>query len=197
MAREQRLTSEAVETFSAVGGALTGTAITLAAGPFVGSASGEAVARVLLRVGHEVEQRFFAPRQGRRIEQALEAATEASQRALQAGEEIRSDGFFDHSAAGDASPAEELLEGVLRTAADEWEQRKVAYTGRMFASVSFDSSVSPSQANYLLKLVDRLTYQQVVLLASGKQHKTEAGHISRRRNRQGSGALRAAVIRLR
>jgi hypothetical protein len=35
----------------------------------------------------------------------------------------------------------------------------------MFATVSFDPSISPSDANYLLKLTDRLTYQQLVLLS--------------------------------
>jgi hypothetical protein len=157
--------SEVVETISAVGGALAGTAVALVAGPFVGSASGEAVARVLLRVGHEVEQRFLAPRQQRRVDQALQAATEAARNELDAGKEIRADGFFDQPSPDDPSPAGEVLEGVLRTAADEWEQRKVPYIGRMFATVSFDPSISPSDANYLLKLADRLTYQQVVLLA--------------------------------
>lgn len=51
--------SEVVETVSAVGGALAGTALTLVAGPFVGSASGEAVARVLAHVGFEIQQRFL------------------------------------------------------------------------------------------------------------------------------------------
>jgi len=59
--------SDMVETVSAVGGALAGTALTLAAGPFVGSASGEAVARVLARVASAIEQRFFAPRQQQRL----------------------------------------------------------------------------------------------------------------------------------
>ena len=39
------------------------------------------------------------------------------------------------------------------------------YLGRIFATASFDPSVSPADASYLLKLADRLTYQQVVLLA--------------------------------
>jgi hypothetical protein len=165
-AREERPeASEAVETASAIGGALAGTALTLLAGPFVGSASGEAVARVLLRVGFEIERRFLAPRQERRIGEAYKAAADGIARELEAGREVRTDGFFDQPDPEHESPAEEMLEGVLRTAADEWERRKVPYIGRIFATLSFDPSVSPSDANYLLKLADRLTYQQVVLLA--------------------------------
>lgn len=157
--------SEAVEAASAMGGALAGTALTLVAGPFVGSAGGEALARVLLRVGFEIERRFLAPRQERRIGEAYKAARDGVAKQLEAGHEVRSDGFFDHPDAEHASPAEEILEGVLRTAADEWEQRKVPYIGRIFATLSFDPSVSPSDASYLLKLADRLTYQQIVLVA--------------------------------
>lgn len=108
-----------------MGGALAGTAMTLIAGPFVGSASGETLARVLARVGYEIEQRFLAPRQERRIGRAYEAAASAARGELAAGPQIRSDGFFDQPGPDDLSPAEEILEGVLRTAADEWEQRKV------------------------------------------------------------------------
>lgn len=154
-----------METASAVGGALAGTALTLMAGPFVGSASGEAVARVLRRVGFEIERRFLAPRQERRIGEAYKAAAEGVARELEAGHVVRTDGFFDQPDPDHESPAGEILEGVLRTAADEWEQRKVPYIGRIFAMLSFDPSVSPSDANYLLKLAERLTYQQVVLLA--------------------------------
>lgn len=114
-----------METASAVGGALAGTALTLMAGPFVGSASGEAVARVLRRVGFEIERRFLAPRQERRIGEAYKAAAEGVARELEAGHVVRTDGFFDQPDPDHESPAGEILEGVLRTAADEWEQRKV------------------------------------------------------------------------
>lgn len=37
--------------------------------------------------------------------------------------------------------------------------------GRFYANLAFDASVSASHANYLLRLVERLTYHQLVLLA--------------------------------
>lgn len=162
---EHREVSEIVEIVSEVGGKMAETALTLVTDPFVGSASGVVVARVLTRVAHEIEQRILVPRQRRRIDQAAEALVEAAKKEQAAGREARSDGFFDRPSPDDASPAEEILEGVFRTAADEWEERKVPYIGRIFGMLSFDPSVTPSDASYLLKLSDRLTYQQVVLLA--------------------------------
>jgi hypothetical protein len=147
--------------------------VTLVAGPFVGSASGEAVARVLIRVGAEIERRLLAPRQEKRIARAYAAAAEGIRAQLEQGAEVRSDGFFDPTEPGAESPADELLEGVLRTAADEWEQRKVTYIGRIFATLSFDASISAADASYLLKLAERLTYQQVVLLAFWKAAQDE------------------------
>jgi hypothetical protein len=162
---EEREPSELVETASAVGGALAGTALTLVAGPFVGSAGGEAVARVMLHVGAEIERRLLGPRQEKRIASAYEAAAVEVGQQLEAGNSIRSDGFFDVSDADDVSRAEELLEGTLRTAAEAWEGRKVPYIGRIFGRLSFDSSVSPAEAAFLLRLADRVTYEQLVLLA--------------------------------
>jgi hypothetical protein len=103
------------------------------------------IARVLRHVGAEIERRILAPRQEGRIGQAAEAAATEIRKQLELKREVRADGFFDQPSPDRASPAEELFEGVLRTAADEWEQRKVPYVGRIFAGLSFDESVSPQR----------------------------------------------------
>jgi len=159
---DTREPGEFVQSTSAVGGALAGTAATLVAGPFVGSATGELVARVLLHVGGEVQKRLLAPRQERRIAGAYASASTGIAVHLEDGDHLR-EGFYDSS--DDGGNAGELLEGVLLTAADAWEQRKVPYIGRLFAEISFDSSVNLADANYLLRLADRLTYRQLLLLA--------------------------------
>jgi hypothetical protein len=153
---------EFVQSASAVGGALAGTAATLVAGPFVGSAAGELTARVLLRVGAEIEKRLLAPRQEKRIADAYASASAGVEAHLQQGDRLR-DEFYEQSE--DGGIAGELLEGVLLTAADAWEQRKVPYIGRLFAGVAFEPTVHLPDANYLLRLADQLTYRQLLLLA--------------------------------
>lgn len=160
---EPEESQELVQSISAAGGALAGTALTLVAGPFVGSASGELVGRALLRVGAEVQRRFFAPRQERRIGRAFQVAAERTQHRLEGGEAPRSDDFWLRDDTG-RSDAEELLEGVLLNAANAFEERKVELLARLYASLEFRSDVSPGHANYLLNLTDRLTYRQLVLL---------------------------------
>lgn len=48
---------------------------------------------------------------------------------------------------------------------NEHEEKKARYIGNIFANTAFDIKVSPSEANYLLKLVDGFTYKQLCLLA--------------------------------
>lgn len=165
MGDARRGPSQTVDTVAGLGGAAAGTAISMLAGPFAGSMSGELVAQALRRVGAEIEKRFIAPRQERRISEAAKAAASSMHARFDAGDPLRNDAFFDASPGNSSSPAEELLEGVLLTAADEWEQQKVPYIGRIFAGLSFDDSISPADASFLLRMADRLTYQQLVLLA--------------------------------
>jgi len=156
--------SELVTSLSGAGGAVVGAAVTQLAGPFAGGASGALMERVFLRVGTEIERRVLSPRQAKRIEDAYRVASDSIADKLERGEEPRADGFFDEDDHGN-SAAEELLEGVLRTAADAWEQRKVPYLGRLFSGLSFDSGVDVADGSYFLRLADRLTYRQLALLA--------------------------------
>jgi hypothetical protein len=119
--------SQALEALAAAGGALAGTALTLVAGPFVGSATGELVGRTLLLAGQAVEKRVLEPRRQKRLGEALSSATEQCRERLARGESVRSDGFFDPRMADGEVPAEEIAEGVLQIAADQWETRKVPY----------------------------------------------------------------------
>ncbi len=81
------------------------------------------------------------------------------------GDEARRDGFFE--AHGDRRPdAEELLEGLLRYAAETYEERKLPYMAHLYDAVVHDASISPSMAIYLLKLAHDLTYRQLIALAA-------------------------------
>lgn len=153
-----------IESGGQVVGQVAGAALSLAAGPLVGAATGTALSEVLARVGRELHDRFLAPRQGARAAGALDVAWVRIDERLQAGEELRQDGFFD---AGDDGrvDAEELLEGTLVTAANAWEERKVPFIGNLYANLAFDERVTPGHAGFLLRLADRLTYGQLCILA--------------------------------
>jgi hypothetical protein len=164
---ESDRTTRLIQSGADLAGASVGAAVGLvggAPGAFGGAAAGVAATRALRHLGSEVEQRWLAPRQRIRVGAAFAVAAESIALRLEAGETPRSDGFFD-SRAGERSPAEELLEGVLVAAADSYEERKVPYLGRLFASLVFDSAVSRGFANFMIRTAERLTFQQLVIMA--------------------------------
>jgi hypothetical protein len=86
------------------------------------------------------------------------------QERLEAGDIPRNDGFFSKEETG-TSRAGEIFEGVLLRAKADHEERKAHFYGRLFANVAFDSTCSVAEANYLLRLMERLTFRQLVFLS--------------------------------
>jgi hypothetical protein len=161
--REFTASVELIEGGAELAGAVGGGAIGLLGGPpgaIGGAAVGVLVARALKRAGYEVHERVLAPRQRIRAGAALHFALDEVRARLVGGEEPRTDGFFE---GGERSSGEELLEGVLLQAADAYEERKLRYLGRLYASFVF-STIPPAYAHYLLRVSERLTYRQFVLI---------------------------------
>ena len=123
-------------------GNVAGVAVSVVAGPLLGTSAGVAMGQALPRVGTEFYDRILAPRQLARAGGALSVAVARIGERLDAGDELRTDGFFDTGFDGRAD-ADEVLEGTLMTAANAWEERKVAPLGRLYANLAFDSSITP------------------------------------------------------
>ncbi len=150
-------------------GAVAGGAIGLIApppfGPLVGGGAGVALSRAFRVVGNQVIDRFSAPREATRVGGALAVAAQQIEERLVALEMLRQDGFFDAIRPDTGrTAAEEVLEGVLRHAADAYEEKKVRYLGTIYATAAFDSSYGAAELHLLLKLFDRITYRGLVLL---------------------------------
>lgn len=147
--------------------ALAGGAAGLIAGPpgvVAGAVTSVAVAHSLRAVGEEIEERALSPRQHARIGAVFALAAREIDNRLQEGETPRSDGFFDRE--GERRPdSEELLEGVLLRAGEEYEERKLPFLSRLYAEVCFRETISSGYAHHLLRLADRLSYRQLCLLA--------------------------------
>lgn len=153
-----------IESGSQVFGQASGIGVGLLGGPLAGVVAGAAMGEAFARVATEFYDRVAAGRQRARGGKALEVALWRIGQRVDDGDLPRQDGFFNPGPDGRAD-AEEVLEGTLFTAANAWEERKVAPLGRLYANVAFDPTISPRWANFLLRLADRLTYTQLVLLA--------------------------------
>jgi hypothetical protein len=172
-----------------VAGGLLGGALGTIGGPpgiAAGAFGGVAATRVIKRLGAELYARVLAPRQRARAGRAFGVAAERIQERTEAGEQARTDGFFD-AEPGERAPADELLEGVLIQAANAYQERKVPHMGALFASLAFRDDISPAHAHYLLRLANRLTYRQLTAIAYFAENAESHELIRLQTNRDESG----------
>lgn len=152
-----------VSSGSEIAGAAVGAALGfIAAGP-VAAAAGGALGTVLHRTIVYTADRVLS-----QMERARAGAVSAYVLArvssrLEWGHRPREDLF----AIGDKrrSDGEELFEGVLIKARDEYEERKLQHLALFYANLIFDGSVSATTAHRLVKTISQLTYRQLVYLS--------------------------------
>lgn len=181
---DYELTTELVQSGAEIAGGVTGAAIGLMGGPAAslgGAALGVVIGRALSKVGADIQRRLLGPREQTRIGAALAFATTRIASQIASGHTPRQDQFFtiDGDTQDRRPPAEELLEGILLTARDAYEEKKVPLMGTLFANIGFHPEVSPIYAGYLIKLAAELSYNQLVALAVGRDTQNK----SRLRNR--------------
>lgn len=166
---EARLAIELIEGGSEIAGASVGAAVGLIGGPpgiVAGATAGVLVTKAFKRVGSDLHRRFLAPSEEVRVGGAAAIAASVIAATIEAGEmQPRDDGFFEEGENGSRSTADEVLEGVLLKARGSYEEKKIPYLGRLYASIAFFDEISPGMANHLVELASQLTYRQFVLLA--------------------------------
>jgi hypothetical protein len=148
------------------GGAVGGALGFLAGGPLGAAAlgaGGTAAAMVLKHIGQEASQRLLGPREEIRVGGVLAIAAGEIRQRIEAGEKVRTDGFFEKKRAG-RSDAEEVAESVLLKSQREPEEKKIPYMGHLLSSVAFDPTISTHMAHQVTKAAEQLTYRQLCLL---------------------------------
>jgi hypothetical protein len=151
-----------------IAGGATGAAVgLLIAGPVgavAGGLAGPSISHTLQKIGREISKRLLGKREEKRIGAALVFAARKIEANRAAGQPLRTDGFFIEQPDG-RSPADEITEGVLMVVQREHEERKLPFYGNLLANLAFQSGYDRAQANLLVQLAQRLSYQQLCLLA--------------------------------
>ena len=81
----------------------------------------------------------------------------------QAGQDLRSDGFFEPEL-GRPAKAEEVVEGVLLAAQREHEELKLVHYGYLLANIAYSDFVDLHTANWCVRKAQELSWTQFVLL---------------------------------
>jgi hypothetical protein len=163
---------ESVRSLITTGSALLGASAAgalefLAQDPAAAAAAGAAgvvIARAAEAVLADMASRHLSGREKARVGAASLIALVSIRKRLDAGDTLRDDGFLP-SGSPLESGAAEILEGVLLRAKNEHQERKVVLLGRFYANLAFAPSVSAAQANYMLHLIETLTFRQLCFVA--------------------------------
>ena len=137
-------------------------------GSFLGGPLGTVVGLGLTHAVHEVLSRLLSRRQEDRAEVVLSVAQERIRELHDEGHEPRQDGFFDDRAEKRAD-WEEVAEGTLISAMNDYEEKKARFYGYLIANIVFDDKVDRGMAHSLLRLGQQLSYRQLCLLALVEQ----------------------------
>jgi hypothetical protein len=117
----------------------------------------------------EIRHRILGPREEKRVGATLAFAADRIRERLEAGDEVRTDGFFD-AGDGGRSSGDEVAEGVLIIAQREAQERKLKFLGNLLANVAFDPTIDRDHANVLMRLAEDLSYRQFLVLAVNLKH---------------------------
>jgi len=159
-----------INTGSNLAGAVAGSALGfLMAGPvgaIAGGTVGSTFTDILKNVGKEVMDKklSMAERQLVRCGAAYSFAINKIKNNLEFGA-TPVETFFQKETPGERTTAEELLEGVLIKAKDEYEEKKVKYLGNLYGNIAFRNGISKQTCNQLINLASNLTYRQYCILA--------------------------------
>lgn len=149
--------------------------LSLAAGAFLGglvigplgSALGVILGENIKNLVKDFSERVFSDIETKRVEAVLRFTIEGICERLRKGDCLREDIFSKSERI--RSDSEEILEGVLLSAKNEHEEKKAKIISNLYINFAFSESFSKAEANQLLKLCERLTYQQFCLLVIVKQ----------------------------
>ena len=156
-----------IETGAPIVGASAGAAISVLSGIPMLSVGAAALGSsgVYRRVGNEIANRLLGPREQARVGGVLALSVEVLKSKLDQGHTLRDDGFFDSRTLDSRSDAEDVMEGVLRKAQAEYEERKLEYFARFWANACIVKEFQAGDLHYLMKLAEQLTFRQLTIIS--------------------------------
>ena len=119
--------------------------------------------RAVNRIGHEISARLLGPREEERVGFVFAQATKEIKDRIDAGDEVRTDGFFGHGIP-ERSDGAAVWESVLLKSQREPEEKKLHYMARLLSNAAFEPMASVELIHRIAKTGEALTYRQFCIL---------------------------------
>lgn len=164
---EEKLKS-LIDKGSNIGGSVSGASVGLVFGGPVGAISGAVAGPIITdlfkKIGIELTNRLLGNREKIRVGATFSLAMDKLDQEIKKGKKFRNKEFYE-STANDRSEAETIFEGTLLKARDEYEEKKIIYYSNFLANINLDNSISFEKGNTLLRIIEQLSYRQIVILS--------------------------------
>lgn len=151
-------------------------------GAVAGAAAGALLQDGMKAVAGDVAARFTAETEQERMGSLYLLAQEQIAGRLNGGQPLRSESFFklrDRKRGKKLrSEADELLEGTFLAARKAYEERKVALLANFYTNIVFRDDIDSGHANYILSLMEQLTYRQLITIFIVGNRQQTAGPLS-------------------
>ncbi|KXA04414.1 hypothetical protein HMPREF3222_03198 [Clostridium perfringens] len=104
-----------------------------------------------------------------RVTNCMISAIDKVKERMNNGDKLREDDFFKENPDG-KTDAEEVFESIVIASQRESQEMKQIFYGNMLANIGFISYLNADEFNFLLKVFEKLTYRQCLLLAIFKSN---------------------------
>ena len=125
---------------------------------------GAALSPIIASGAKSILPTSLSKREDIRVEEVFKQVVQKIISKLNEGKIPRSDQMY-YASEMDIPNAQEIFEGVLLKAREEHQAKKLSLYSNFFANLCFDETINLEHAHFLLSLLERLTYRQLVILA--------------------------------
>jgi hypothetical protein len=174
-------------------------AVSITASALIGGPGGAIAAALLNGVATplitEFAKRLLTDRQKARVGATFILAKSNIEQKIATGTEPNKEFFEDLN--NDGRPeATEVWEGILLSAQNEYQEKKISYYANLMANMAFEKDFDRARANFLIKLADSLSYRQLCLLAifAGQQIKNSLRQTDYRSSSSNISQSQASVL---
>lgn len=106
--------------------------------------------------------------QAKRLKDAITSINDKINNHIDNCKKIRTDDFMT---ANNGEMAIQVMEGILHSIANEYENKKVEYYCNFLANLCFDERIVFEQALTVSRLIKNLSYRQLTIIAAAKEYK--------------------------
>lgn len=124
-----------------------------------------ALVPILSSVFKAVSNRPLGSFETKKIEFFFSNTIQLIKERLEKGDCIRTEESFFSDYAPEITNAQVILEGTIEKAKNEYEYKKIKLLSNFYANLCFDNAISNEKAYLILKIYDRLSYRQLLILS--------------------------------